>query len=383
MSILDTVIRAVENLPTPCYIVSETLLEKNLQKLSFVEQQADCKILLAQKAFSMFYFYPLIGKYLAGTTASGLYEAKLADEYMHGENHIFSPAYKESNFTEITALCKHIVFNSLAQWQKFGKKALAAGCECGLRINPSFSTQNHAIYDPCTPGSRLGITAAQLTGKSLTGISGLHFHTLCEQGADALAKTLEIIERDFSEYLHEVKWLNMGGGHLITKPDYDVDLLIDLINKLRKKYALTIYLEPGEAVAVDAGFLSASVLDIVENSGVRTAILDTSAACHMPDVIEMPYRPEIIGAGRKGEKKYTYTLGGSTCLAGDIIGIYSFDEPLSCGQKLIFRDMAIYSMVKNNTFNGMPLPSIAAMQKDGQVKIIKSFAYEDFKNRLS
>lgn len=384
MSALNkTIIAAAQKLPTPCYIISENLLEKNLQQLSSIQKKAGCKILLAQKAFSMFYFYPLIAKYLWGTTSSGLYEAKLANEYMPaGENHIFSPAYTEKDFPEIISICKHVVFNSFSQWKRFGKEALAAGCKCGLRINPRFSTQEHAIYDPCSPGSRLGITADKFSGESLKGISGIHFHTLCEQGAEALEATLAVVEKDFGKYLYDMEWINLGGGHLITRQGYNTELLIELIKHLRDKYDLEVYLEPGEAVALDAGFLSASVLEIIDNDS-RTAILDASAACHMPDVIEMPYRPNVVNSGKPGEKAFTYTFGGDTCLAGDIIGEYSFDNPLAVGEKIIFCDMAIYSMVKNNTFNGMALPSIAALKKNGQIEIVKSFNYNDFKNRLS
>lgn len=384
MSALNkTIIAVAQKLPTPCYIISENLLEKNLQQLSIIQKKAGCKILLAQKAFSMFYFYPLIAKYLRGTTSSGLYEAKLANEYMPtGENHIFSPAYTEKDFPEIISICKHIVFNSFSQWKRFGKEALAAGCKCGLRINPRFSTQEHAIYDPCSPGSRLGITADKFSGESLKGISGIHFHTLCEQGAEALEATLAVVEKDFGKYLYDMEWINLGGGHLITRQGYNTELLIELIKHLRDKYDLEVYLEPGEAVALDAGFLSASVLEIIDNDN-HTAILDASAACHMPDVIEMPYRPNVVNSGKPGEKAFTYTFGGDTCLAGDIIGEYSFDNPLAVGEKIIFCDMAIYSMVKNNTFNGMALPSIAALKKNGQIEIVKSFNYNDFKNRLS
>jgi len=379
---MQNVFDAAKKLPSPCYIIYEELLEKNLQMLVEVQRRANCKILLAQKAFSMYYFYPLISKYLSGATASGIYEARLAHEYMQGENHIFSPAYSEVDFPEIVKICNHIVFNSFAQWDKFKEQALKQKCQCGLRINPEFSTQDHAIYDPCAPGSRLGITLDKFTGQDLEGISGLHFHTLCEQGAEDLAATLKVIEEKFGKYLYKMKWLNFGGGHLITRQGYNINLLIDLIKKMQQKYDVEIYLEPGEAVALDAGFLSSSVLEIAVN-GQQNVILDTSAACHMPDVIEMPYRPNVIEGFMPKEEKYTYTFGGPTCLAGDIIGEYSFAEPLKIGDKVIFCDMAIYSMVKNNTFNGMPLPAIAAVGKDGKITIVKRFNYDDFKMRLS
>lgn len=376
---LNTAWRSV---PTPCYLIDEKLLERNLQILQQVASDTGCKILLAQKAFSMFHFYPLISQYLSGATASGLYEAKLAYEEMPGENHIFSPAYRESEFPEILRICDHIVFNSFAQWKKFRTAALSAGKSCGLRINPEHSTQEHGIYDPCSKGSRLGITLKNFEPNELNGISGLHFHTLCEQNADALAETLAVFEAKFGKWLPQMKWLNFGGGHHITRSDYDIDLLKKCIRRMQDKYNLTIYLEPGEAVALNAGFLVAEVLELIENDA-QIAILDTSAACHMPDVIEMPYRPNIIGAGQPQEKAYTYTFGGPTCLAGDIIGTYSFDQSLSVGDRVVFCDMAIYSMVKNNTFNGMALPTIAAAHKDGTIKIVRKFGYEDFKQRLS
>lgn len=373
----------IQNVKTPCYIVSEAKLRKNLEILKYVQDKTGAHILLAQKAFSMYSMYPLISQYLAGATASGIYEARLAHEFMPGkENHIFSPAYKAADFDEIVKICDHIVFNSFAQWQKFKHVALKAGKECGLRINPQCSTQEgHAIYDPCAPKSRLGITLEHFAGQDLTGLSGLHFHTLCEQNSDDLKTTLDAIEAKFGKYLYDMKWLNFGGGHHITREDYDIDLLIACIKHMQEKYDLTIYLEPGEAVALNAGWLVSEVLEIIDND-MQIAILDTSAACHMPDVLEMPYRPNVIGAGKPNEKAYTYRFGGPTCLAGDIIGDYSFDEPLKIGDKVVFCDMAIYSMVKNNTFNGMPLPDIDILHEDDTIEIVKTFGYEDFKMRL-
>lgn len=381
--------------PTPCYIVSETLLRKNLEILRHVCDETGGKILLAQKAFSMYYYYPLIGKYLNGVTASGLYEAKLGYEELcqreitdlggakkHCENHVFSPAYPEAHMEELLEICDHFVFNSFAQWKKYKDRMLAAGKECGIRINPECSTQEHAIYDPCAAGSRLGVTLANFKEEELEGISGLHFHCLCEQNADALEETLKAVEEKFGKYLHQMKWLNFGGGHHITKGDYDVDKLIALVKRIQSKYELTVYLEPGEAVALNAGFLVTQVLEILHNGDIHIAILDTSAACHMPDVIEMPYRPPLMGSGEAGEKGYTYRLGGPTCLAGDIIGDYSFDRELCVGDRLVFGDMAIYSMVKNNTFNGMPLPDIVALEESGAWKKVRQFGYEDFKCRL-
>jgi carboxynorspermidine decarboxylase len=362
-------------------VVHEELLRKNLEVLHRVERETGCHILLAQKCFSMYRLYPLIGEYISGATASGLHEAKLGYEEMGKENHIFSPAYKEEEFDEILDICDHISFNSFNQWKKFRDKALKHGRSCGIRINPECSTQEHGIYDPCAYGSRLGVTIANFRPEELDCIEGLHFHTLCEQNSDALETTFAAVEENFGKYLYGMKWLNLGGGHHITRSDYDIDKLIGLIKYIRKKYDVEVYLEPGEAVALNAGFLVSTVMETVEN-GNKIAILDASAACHMPDVLEMPYRPNIIGAGEPNEKAYTYTLSSATCLAGDIIGEYSFDKPLNEGDKLIFCDMAIYSMVKNNTFNGINLPDIDILHKNGEIEVWKQFGYDDFKSRL-
>ncbi len=368
---------------TPSYVIDEKLLIRNLEILKDVQERSGAKILLAQKAFSMFSVYPLLAQYLCGTTASGLHEAKLGREEFGKEVHIFSPAYREDEFEEILSVSDHIVFNSFSQWERFGKRALAAGKQCGLRINPECSTQEgHDIYDPCATYSRLGVTKANFEPDKLAGISGLHLHTLCQQNADALVTTLEAFETAFGEYLHGMEWLNLGGGHHITRRDYDLELLIRTLQRIQETYGVTVYLEPGEAVALNAGFMVSSVLDTLHN-GMDIALLDTSAACHMPDVLEMPYRPDILGAGQPGEKKYTYRLGGPTCLAGDIIGDYSFDQKLLPGDRLVFCDMAIYSMVKNNTFNGIRLPDIILHKAEGKNETVRSFGYEDFKNRLS
>ncbi len=370
-------------LPTPCYVVDEALLLKNLKILGDVRQRSGAKVLLAQKAFSMFRVYPLLSEYLSGTAASGLFEATLGREHFPGEVHTYSPAYREDEFAEILEVSDHIIFNSFAQWKKYKTHALAADKSCGLRVNPECSTQGtHEIYDPCAPCSRLGITKEQFEPDALEGIDGLHFHTLCEQNADALVTTLVAFERDFGQNLHGMKWLNLGGGHHITREDYDVELLISTVLRLRETYGVEVYLEPGEAIALNAGFLVSTVLDTLYN-GMDIAILDTSASCHMPDVIEMPYRPNIIGAGKANEKAYIFRLGGPTCLAGDVIGDYSFDAPLKPGDKLVFCDMAIYSMVKNNTFNGMRLPDIVLKKQDGSFETVRRIGYEDFKNRLS
>ncbi len=374
--------KSLLNLKTPCYVVDENLLIKNLEILKYTREKSGCKILLAQKAFSTFSVYPLIAKYLNGTTASGLFEAKLGFEEMGGETHVFSAAFVEDDFVEILEICDHISFNSFNQWNKYKDRALKKGRSCGIRINPEVSTQEHGIYDPCSAGSRLGVTLKNFEGQNLDGIEGLHFHTLCEQNVDALIETLKGVEEKFSDYIAQMKWINFGGGHHITREDYDVELLIETIVKFKEKYDVEVYLEPGEAVALNSGFLVTEVLDIVEN-GIETALLDASAACHMPDVIEMPYRPPLINSGLPQDKAHTYRLAGSTCLAGDVIGDYSFDTPIKIGDKLIFSDMAIYSMVKNNTFNGISLPSIVIKKQNGEFLTVKSFGYSDFKNRLS
>ncbi len=366
---------------TPYYIVSEELLTKNLEILKSVKDRTGSKILLAQKAYSMYSTYPLIAEYLDGTTASGFFEAKLGNEEMGKENHIFATAYREEEFGEILGICDHIIFNSFTQWHKYKDRCLQVNKNCGLRINPEFSTQMKPIYDPCSKGSRLGITADKFHSEDLTGISGLHFHTLCEQGVEPLIKTLEICEEKFGDIISNMKWINFGGGHHITREDYNIDLLVNTINNFKQKYDVEIYLEPGEAVALNAGFMVASVLDIVSNS-IDNAVLDVSPSCHMPDVIEMPYRPNIINSGDPNQKEFTYRLSGHTCLAGDIIGDYSFDNPLKIGDKLILCDMAIYSMVKNNTFNGVNLPSIVLLKTNGEQKLIREFGYSDFKCRL-
>lgn len=373
----------INKVKTPCYVIDERRLRENLEILGSVRAESGCKILLAQKAYSAFATYPLIAKYLDGCTASGLFEARLGYEEMAKpfgrENHIFSPAYLDEEFDEIAKICGHISFNNIQQYEKF--KDRAAGASCGIRVNPEHSTQEHGIYDPCGEFSRLGATLANFP-ELPEGVEGLHFHTLCEQNAAPLVETLAAVERKFGKYFTKIKWLNMGGGHHITREDYDRDLLIETIVKLREKYGFEVYLEPGEAVALNAGYLVTTVLDTFKN-GMDIAITDASAACHMPDVLEMPYRPNIQGSGAAGEKPHTYRLGGNTCLAGDIIGDYSFDEPLKEGERLVFEDMAIYSMCKNNTFNGVGLPSIYLLKESGELALIKQFGYEDFKQRLS
>ena len=377
-----------DELRTPCYVVQEAKIRENLEILRGICEDTGCRILLAQKAFSMYSLYPLIGEYLDGATASGLYEARLGYEEMGKENHIFSPAYREDEMDEILTYCDHIIFNSPAQLRKYREKVKRAGRSMGLRINPECSTQEgHAIYDPCAPFSRLGTTEEKfrsgMSEEDIASLDGLHFHTLCEQNADDLAKTLDAVEAKFGDVLHEMKWLNFGGGHHITRADYDRELLKECILRMKEKYGLEIYLEPGEAVALNAGLLITEVLEIAEN-GMEIAILDTSAACHMPDGLEMPYRPPLKNAGEPGDsrKPYVYRLAGPTCLAGDVIGDYSFEVPLQRGSRLEFQDMAIYTMVKNNTFNGMKLPDIVLEKTDGTCVAVRAFEYEDFKSRL-
>ena len=376
------------NLQTPCYVIDEKRLTENAQILFSVMENTGCKILLAQKAFSNYDFYPLLSQYLSGTEASGLYEARLgAEEMPSGEVHVFCAAYRDDEFEELLRYADHIVFNSINQLKKYGLKAKEHGKSIGLRINPECSTQEgHEIYDPCAKGSRLGVTRSvwdrEMTEDILSLIDGLHFHTLCEQDSDALEITFKSFEQNFGDVLPRVKWLNMGGGHHITKEGYDIKRLESLILHAQKKWDLCVYLEPGEAVALNAGYLISQVLDIVENGDIKIAILDTSAACHMPDVIEMPYTPPLLGTNQAEEGAYSYRLAGPTCLTGDIIGEYSFDKPLQIGDLLVFGDMAIYTTCKNNTFNGMPLPNIYRKNIDGTFTQLSHFGYQDFKMRL-
>lgn len=373
----------IDDLHTPCYLTDARLLQKNTALLKQIQQRTGCKILLAQKAFSMFSAYPLIRDNLAGTTASGLFEAKLGRERFGKEVHVFSPAYTQEDFTQLLELCDHIVFNSFGQWKKYRQQVQDAtrNISCGIRINPGYAEVETDLYNPCISGSRMGVPLEQMEEDGFNGLDGIHFHTMCEQNSDVLERTLDHMLPQFDKWLKRCKWVNFGGGHHITRPDYDVERLVRCIERVRDTYGVQVYLEPGEAVALNAGYLVATVLDVVHN-GMDIAILDASAACHMPDVLEMPYRPHILYSGTAGEKAYTYRLAGNTCLAGDVIGDYSFDHQLQAGEKLVFCDMAIYSMVKNNTFNGVPLPDIALYQ-DGKIQLVKRFGYIDFEGRLS
>ena len=373
----------LEQVPTPAYVIDLAKLEANCRILQYVQEEAGCKVLLAQKAYSLYKTYPLISQYLSGTTASGLYEAKLAREEFPGEVHVFAPAFKDADLEELLEITDHIVFNSERQLRKHGARCREAGVSVGLRLNPQCSTQDdHALYDPCAPGSRFGVTLDKIPSDLLELVDGLHFHTLCEQGADDLETTLKAVEAQFGPYLHQVKWLNMGGGHHITREGYDVDLLISEIKRIRETYNLEVYIEPGEAIALNAGYLATEVLDIVEN-GMEILVLDASATCHMPDVLEMPYRPPLRNGFEAQEKAHTYRLSSNTCLTGDVIGDYSFENPVQIGDRLYFEDMAIYSFVKNNTFNGIGLPSLYIMDENGDCDLVKAFGYQDFKGRLS
>ena len=375
----------LDRIETPCFVVDKALLRKNLAILDSVRKRAGVKILLAQKAFSMYAVYPLLAQVLDGTCASSPDEARLGREEFGKEVTAFAAAYSERDLRELLSLCDHVIFNSLSQWERFRPLTRAASnVRFGLRCNPEHSEGTVEIYDPCAPKSRLGIKAETFDGHCPEGITGLHVHNLCEQNADAFERTLRAFEEKFAFLIPQMQWINFGGGHHITRADYDVELLIRLLGDFRKRWNTPeLFLEPGEAVALNTGYLVSTVLDIVHND-LDIAILDTSAEAHMPDVLEMPYRPNIIGAGEAGEKAFPYRLAGHSCLAGDVIGDYSFDQPLKPGSKLVFLDMAHYSMVKTNTFNGLRLPSIAVMDSDnGEFRILRKFTYEDFKSRLS
>lgn len=372
------------SVPTPCFVVDEAALTRNLEILAGVRERSGARVLLALKAFAMFDQFPLIRRYLDGTCASGLYEARLGREEFGKEVHTFCPAYTEEDFGDILALSDHVIFNSFSQWRRFKPAASenVPSCRFGLRINPEHSEAEVALYDPCAPKSRLGVRRSDFEGQDLFGLSGLHFHALCEQNADALERTLAAVEKRFGDLLPGLEWVNFGGGHHITRSDYDRDLLCRLVSRFRETYGVEVYLEPGEAVALNAGVLVASVQDVVRNDA-DIAILDVSATCHMPDVLEMPYRPEIAGGGMPGEKKHTYRLAGPSCLAGDVIGDYSFDRPLEVGDRLLFMDMGHYTMVKTTMFNGVKHPGIAAWSPEaGEVRVVRRFTYEDFRSRL-
>lgn len=377
-----------QSVPSPCYVVDRAAVEDNLRVLHDVQERSGARILAALKAFSLWRLGPLVKKYLSGVCASGLYEARLGQEEYGGEIHTYSAAFREQDLKEILQICHHVVFNSFDQWRCYQSlitraQAKRPELKFGLRINPRHSEGTVPLYDPCAPGSRLGIPISEFEFDHLEGISGLLFHTLCEQDFPPLERTIHVVEQQFGHILPRMEWINFGGGHHITREDYQVDDLIRLIGDFSRRHGVQVYLEPGEAVAIHTGILVTEVLDIVHNE-MPIAVLDSSATCHMPDTLEMPYRADIRDAGRPDEKPFTYRLGGMSCLAGDVMGDYSFDQPLEIGQRLIFEDMAHYTMVKTTTFNGVPLPAIALWDsRSNELEIVREFGYEDFKNRLS
>ncbi|WP_417441997.1 carboxynorspermidine decarboxylase [Idiomarina sp.] len=370
------------DIPSPCYVLDEKLLRKNLELMQKVQEQSGADIILALKGYAMWSAFPLIRQYLKGCTASSVWEAKLAAEEFSREVHAYAPAYKQEDIDELLPLVNHLSFNSISQWHKYREQTADAGVSVGLRINPEHQEAETELYDPSAPGSRLGIRASELKQQDLTGVEGLHVHNLCECDSFALERTLEAVENRFGEQLKQMKWLNLGGGHLMTRQGYDVDHLIKQLKRLRETYDLQVILEPGSAVAWQTGPLVCEVVDIVENQG-QIALLDISATAHMPDVLEMPYRPVITGAGLPAEKAFSYRLGGNSCLAGDVIGEYSFDQPLAVGDRLVFEDMMHYTMVKTSFFNGVQHPAIGILRENGQFDCVRQFSYEDFRNRLS
>jgi carboxyaminopropylagmatine decarboxylase len=378
----------VSQVETPCFVTDLGALRGNLEILAGVQERAGCKILLALKGFAQWSTFPVIREYLRGVTASSTAEARLGKEEFGGEVHAYAPAYSDADMREMVTLADHIVFNSASQWRHLRPivaEARAAGrrIETAIRCNPEHREVEVELYDPAAPRSRMGTTRANLTAEDVADLDGLHFHTLCELGSDALERTVAAFEQRFGDFIPGRKWVNFGGGHHITRPGYDLDLLVKVVRDFQKKWGVGVYLEPGEAIALGTGVLVASVLDLFHN-GIDIAILDTSATAHMPDVLEMPYRPVILGGGDPGEKRHTYRLGGLTCLSGDVIGDYSFDRPLAVGDKLVFLDMAHYTMVKTTTFNGVRLPSIATHDPaTGQIAVSRRFAYEDYRNRLA
>lgn len=375
-----------DKVETPCYLISEDVIERNCKILDFVQKETGANILLALKAFAMWSAFPVISKYLKGVCASGPIEARLGYEEFKKEVHTFAPAYSDSDIVEVAKYSDFIIFNSLYQIKKYYSvvKSIKENIKIGVRVNPGHSEVEIDLYNPCKPGSRFGLLPEDMEKIDLSLITGLHFHALCEQNADVLVRVLNAFEKRFGKIINKLEWVNFGGGHHITRKDYDVKLLINTIIDFKKRYNdITVYLEPGEAVVLNAGVLVSTVLDIVKNE-IEIAILDTSAETHMPDVLAMPYKPKIIGAGEPNEFRYNYRLGGISCLAGDIIGDYSFPEPLKRGDRLVFLDMALYSFVKNTTFNGIKLPSLILFNKEmNDIKFIKRFGYEDYKNRLS
>ena len=378
-------------IPSPCFVLEEELLRNNLKLIDSVQKSAGCKIILALKGFSMYSVFPIVKEYLSGATASSLNEIKLINDFMGYQAHTYMPAYLDQEFSEVLERSSHITFNSLNQWERFKSRVEDFkannpdhSLSCGIRVNPQYSEVATDMYNPCVPGSRLGITRDKLPDILPEGIDGIHFHTLCENGSDTLERTLEALEERFGDLLHQAKWLNMGGGHLMTREGYDTEKLIFLIKTIKEKYKLDVILEPGSAIAWRTGNLVTTVLDVMDSQGIEVAILDTSFAAHMPDTLEMPYKPVISNAYQEAVSGIpTYRMGGMTCLAGDFIGDYSFNTPLEIGDQVIFEDMIHYTMVKTTTFNGVNLPSIGMVQSDHDFKLIRTFGYESFKDRLS
>ncbi|MGV3560625.1 carboxynorspermidine decarboxylase [Larkinella arboricola] len=372
------------HIPSPCFVLEEARLRANLELINSVQQRAGIQIILALKGFSMYSAFPLVKQYLPGATASSLNEIKLVNEYMGVKAHTYIPAIRDDEFDEILERSSHLTFNSLSQWERYKDRAMNSGVSCGIRVNPQYSEVGTDMYNPCVPGSRLGITR-DLIGDTLPdGIEGIHFHTLCENDSFTLERTLEALESRFADLLHQAKWVNMGGGHLMTREGYNTDHLVQLLTAFRQKYDVQVILEPGSAIAWQTGVLVSTVLDLVNSQGIEVAILDTSFAAHMPDTLEMPYKPRILNSYHEPVAgKPTYRLGGMTCLAGDFMGDYSFDEPLNVGDRVIFDDMIHYTMVKTTTFNGVNLPAIGIWQEDKTFRLVKTYGYESFKDRLS
>lgn len=369
---------------TPAYVLEEARLRANLALLDRVQRESGAKILLALKGFAFWSAFPWVREVLHGATSSSLNEARLAAEEMRREVHVYQVAYSDREFPEVLGLADHLVFNSFSQWRRFrgAVQASTRGVSCGIRVNPGHSEVSTPLYDPCIVGSRLGVAREEFRADALDGIEGLHFHALCGNGSDTLERVVASFEKLYGEFLPRLKWVNFGGGHHITRAGYDIDRLIRVVRGFRERHGVDVYLEPGEAVGWRTGPLVGSVLDIVRN-GMDIAILDVSASAHMPDCLEMPYRPDVRGAGEPGEKAHTYRLGGGTCLAGDIIGDFSFDKPLAVGDKIVFEDMIHYTIVKNTTFNGVALPSLCIWEKEGRLRVVREFGYEAYRNRNS
>ena len=376
----------IQTIPSPCYVIEESLLRRNLTLIKDVKERAGIEIIMALKAFAMWKVFPIVREYIPYATASSVYEARLVYEELGTPAHTYSPAYTEADFPHLLKCSSHITFNSLSQFERFYPMVFADGrrISCGLRINPEYSDVATDLYNPCAPGSRMGITSDKLPDQLPEGVEGLHFHTLCESSAQDLANTLQAVERRFGRWLSQVRWLNMGGGHLMTRKGYDIDFLLRLLNEFKAKYPhLQIIMEPGSAFFWQTGFLRTTVVDLVENNGVETAVIDASFTCHMPDCLEMPYKPAVRHATDAAPGKPTYRIGGCSCLSGDFMGDWSFDRPLHIGDPLIFEDMIHYTTVKTTMFNGIQHPSLAILREDGTLNMLRTFTYEDYKSRMS